>query len=182
MPTCHRFLSLARSIVARLRFAQERGQAMVEFAVVLPLLLAVVFGILYFGRYESYSTQMTQLSEQGARAAAVSFVATTSNGSACSSGPPSIACYVANQASGELTQGSSDVQQVSVTVDCDPGSVSDTTCNTGDLVAVCLSTRVQFPVLGVAAGTIYQKAEMQVESMPATVTSNSTTGPNPPSC
>jgi Flp pilus assembly protein TadG len=157
---------------------------MVEFAVVLPLLLIVVFGIVYFGRYEGYSTQMTQLSEQGARAAAVGFVASSSNGGTCSSGSPSpsIACYVANQASGELTSGSSDVQQVSVSVDCDPGSASDTTCNVGDLVAVCLATRVQFPVLGLAAGTVYQKAEVQVESAASPTISNSTAGPNPPSC
>jgi Flp pilus assembly protein TadG len=188
MPTCHRFLSLAKSIAtrlpARLRFAQERGQAMVEFAVVLPVLLVVIFGILYFGRYESYSTQMTQLAEQGARAASVGFVASSSNGSTCSSGTPSpsIACYVANQASGELSQGSSDVQQVSATVDCNPGSTTDTTCNVGDIVAVCLATRVQFPVLGIAAGTVYQQAEMQVESTPTTVITNSSAGPNPPSC
>jgi Flp pilus assembly protein TadG len=50
----------------------QRGTAVVEFALVAPLLFLLVFGILDFGRALNYYNQMTQLSGQGARAAAVS--------------------------------------------------------------------------------------------------------------
>jgi Flp pilus assembly protein TadG len=153
------------------RLRQERGQALVEFAVVLPVLMLIIMGILYFGRYESYSNQMTQLAEVGARDAAVNATVPT--------GYPSLAAYVAGQTNGELAGGSSDVKQVSVTIDCNPGSPSDISCSTTDNVAVCVQTTVQFPFLSVKTGTVYQMATMRVETAGA---SNSTAGPTPPAC
>src|SRR5690349_9141530 len=47
------------------------GTAVVEFALVAPILFLLVFGILDFGRALNYYNQMTQLAGQGARAAAV---------------------------------------------------------------------------------------------------------------
>jgi Flp pilus assembly protein TadG len=49
----------------------ERGTAVVEFALVAPLLFLIVFGIIEFGRILNAYNQLTQLSGQGARAAAV---------------------------------------------------------------------------------------------------------------
>ncbi len=49
----------------------ERGTAVVEFALVAPLLFLLIFGIVDFGRALDYYNQLTQLSGQGARAAAV---------------------------------------------------------------------------------------------------------------
>jgi Flp pilus assembly protein TadG len=49
----------------------QRGTAVVEFALVAPILFLLVFGILDFGRALNYYNQMTQLAGQGARAAAV---------------------------------------------------------------------------------------------------------------
>jgi Flp pilus assembly protein TadG len=49
----------------------ERGTALVEFALVLPLLSALFLGIVNFGRALDYYNQMTQAVSQGARAAAV---------------------------------------------------------------------------------------------------------------
>jgi Flp pilus assembly protein TadG len=43
----------------------------VEFALVAPILFAIVLGILNFGRALDYYNQMTQIAGQGARAAAV---------------------------------------------------------------------------------------------------------------
>jgi Flp pilus assembly protein TadG len=168
---------LARSATLASRLRQERGQALVEFAVVLPVLLLLVMGIIFFGRYESYSSQMTQLAEVGARDAAVNFASTTT----CSVSPtiPTLACYIASQATGELASGSSDVKQLSVTVDCNPGSSTDSSCSAGENVAVCVQAAVQFPFLPVKTGTIYQAATMRVETA-GTIT-NSTAGPNPPS-
>lgn len=50
----------------------QRGTAVVEFALVAPILFLLVFGILDFGRALNYYNQLTQLSGQGARAAVVS--------------------------------------------------------------------------------------------------------------
>lgn len=49
----------------------QRGTAVVEFALVAPILFLLVFGILDFGRALNYYNQLTQLSGQGARAAVV---------------------------------------------------------------------------------------------------------------
>jgi Flp pilus assembly protein TadG len=49
----------------------QRGTAVVEFALVAPILFLLVFGILDFGRALNYYNQLTQLAGQGARAAVV---------------------------------------------------------------------------------------------------------------
>jgi Flp pilus assembly protein TadG len=49
----------------------ERGTAVVEFALIAPLLFLLVFGIIEFGRVLNAYNQVTQLAGQGARAAAV---------------------------------------------------------------------------------------------------------------
>ena len=49
----------------------QRGTALVEFALIAPLLFLLLFGIIDFGRALNYYNQLTQLAGQGARAAAV---------------------------------------------------------------------------------------------------------------
>jgi Flp pilus assembly protein TadG len=49
----------------------ERGTAIVEFALIAPLLFLIVFGIIEFGRILNSYNQLTQLAGQGARAASV---------------------------------------------------------------------------------------------------------------
>lgn len=49
----------------------ERGTALVEFALIAPFLFLILFGIIDFGRALNYYNQVTQLAGQGARAAAV---------------------------------------------------------------------------------------------------------------
>ncbi len=51
--------------------AAEDGQALVEFALVLPVLLLVVMGILWFGRALNYTQDETRLTNVAARYAAV---------------------------------------------------------------------------------------------------------------
>ena len=50
----------------------ERGTALVEFALIAPLLFLLVFGVIEFGRALNYYNDLTQLSGQGARSAIVS--------------------------------------------------------------------------------------------------------------
>jgi Flp pilus assembly protein TadG len=51
--------------------ADDRGQAMVEFALVLPLLLLLIFGIFDFGRAINYWIDATHMANEAARYAAV---------------------------------------------------------------------------------------------------------------
>jgi Flp pilus assembly protein TadG len=56
----------------------ERGAAVLEFAIVLPLLVLFVFGIVEFGRAYSARIELTAAVREGARAAALGGDATTS--------------------------------------------------------------------------------------------------------
>jgi Flp pilus assembly protein TadG len=64
------------------RRGDERGAALVEFALVLPVLILFVFGIVEFGRAYSARIQLTSAVREGARAVALGGdgVAATRNG------------------------------------------------------------------------------------------------------
>jgi Flp pilus assembly protein TadG len=51
--------------------SHESGQALPEFALVLPLLLVLLFGMLDFGKAFNYWIDSTQITSEGARFAAV---------------------------------------------------------------------------------------------------------------
>lgn len=55
----------------RARPGRERGAAAVEFALLLPLLLLIVFGIIDFGRALNTQITLTQAAREGARLAAL---------------------------------------------------------------------------------------------------------------
>ena len=50
----------------------ERGQSLVEFALILPLFIIVLFGIMEFGRLWEMTNLITSASREGARVAAIS--------------------------------------------------------------------------------------------------------------
>ena len=72
----------------------ERGQALVEFALVLPLLLLVVLGIADFGRALGYKDDMTHLANAAARYAAVN----NNPGTGALSGPGKLGAYITSTA------------------------------------------------------------------------------------
>lgn len=53
------------------RVKEKKGQALVEFALVLPILLILVFGIIEFGRVFNAYIVVSNASREGARQAAV---------------------------------------------------------------------------------------------------------------
>jgi Flp pilus assembly protein TadG len=55
----------------RARLADQSGAALVEFALVLPVLLLILFGTLDFGKAYNYWIDETHLASEGARYAAV---------------------------------------------------------------------------------------------------------------
>lgn len=85
-----------RHILAlRRRLVDERGQAMVETALVLPMLVLLVVGMLEFGRAINYWLDVNHLASEGARLASVDNNPTGG-----------LASYLANQAtSSELKSG-----------------------------------------------------------------------------
>jgi len=62
----------ARALVAR-RPGRESGAAAVEFALVSPILFALLFGIISYGYMLSFRQGISQGAAEGARAAAVEF-------------------------------------------------------------------------------------------------------------
>ena len=76
--------------------SSERGTALVEFALLAPLLFALVFMIIDFGRALNYYNDLTQLSGQGARAAVVNRNPDgTAVGTSCGT-TKTIQCEIAN--------------------------------------------------------------------------------------
>lgn len=60
---------MIRSNASPLRRSRDRGAAAVELALVMPLLLLIIFGIVDFGRMYNTQITLTQAAREGARAA-----------------------------------------------------------------------------------------------------------------
>ena len=145
---------------ARLR--QERGQTLVEFAIVLPVLILIILGILYFGRYEDYANQETQLAEEGVRWAAVNNNPSTSG--------QTLAQYIVSQAQPELQNGSSDVTSPATAYIYQP---TGATYASGQPIRVCIVATVKFPSpIGTPTAQITQSATMRIEQTAAGKTSS----------
>ena len=61
-----------KTTTQRIRWSDERGQSMTEFAIVLPILVVLLFGIVQFGILFNNYVTLTDAARAGARAAAVS--------------------------------------------------------------------------------------------------------------
>ena len=61
-----------KTMTKRISFGEERGQSMTEFAIVLPILVVLLFGIVQFGILFNNYVTLTDAARAGARAAAVS--------------------------------------------------------------------------------------------------------------
>lgn len=79
------------------RLRDERGQAMVEFAFVIPIFLLVVVGILFFARFLTYTSDATHLSEIAVRYASVNEDPACALGTSPNSCSTNLATYVASQ-------------------------------------------------------------------------------------
>jgi TadE-like protein len=178
----------AKNIVPKLgaRLRQERGQALVEFAVVLPILILIVLGIVYFGRYEDYANQETHLAEAGVRSAAVGWMASGyTMPASCTTPNNTLQCYLRGQAQPELQNGSSDVTQAQIWI-YQPLTAPNYV--TGQPIRVCVVSTVTFPSpIGAPSATMAQTATMLIEHVATGVLPSSNPwaagnpGPVPPS-
>lgn len=145
---------------------------LVEAAIVLPILIAIILGILYFGRYEEYSNQVTQLAEEGARAAAVD----NWPGSTATPQKP-LQSFIQGQAQGELQQNNVAPARVYVYV-----PAADGTYALGHSIRVCVIATGTPPPTGGSAPVLVGAATMRIETIQTGWTSTTTTpfdGGNP---
>ncbi len=148
----------------KLRLRDDDGQALVEFALVLPILLLVVLGIFEFGRAYNYWVDETHLANQAARFASVNHRPDAGQ---------TITQYVRNQATtNELKNGTGQVS---------PGLklCITTTGTVGDPVRVdATSTYHWLSFLGVSQlqTQIKGSATMRVESPPTAYSSGECAG------
>jgi Flp pilus assembly protein TadG len=145
----------------RRRLREERGVVLVEFAIVLPILLLVLLGIIDFGRVMNYGEQQQQLAAQAARMAAVN---------ADPPGSLQINEYVESQALGGLSGGGDVTSGVQVYIYYPTGSTGSTT--TGQPIRACAVADFQLlPLLrigGITTLKLVQTATMRTETTPTT--------------
>jgi Flp pilus assembly protein TadG len=133
--------------------AQE-GQALVEFALVLPLLLLLIFGVLEFGRALHYWIDSTHLANEGARYAAVNR----------NPGPGGTLAQtlVDKGSTSELRDGSTSVDPLQICIDYPNG-----TSAVGDPVRVRATTTYNFlPFMNLLPVSITGEAHMRLERRP----------------
>jgi Flp pilus assembly protein TadG len=157
-----------RSSQPRRSLRDESGVALTEFALVLPLLLVLLLGMLDFGTAFNTWIDQTHLSNEGARWAVV-------NKNPGSSG--TLQDYIRSQAdSDQLRNGGTasmpDPMQVTI---CFPNGTS----NVGDPVEVKTSVTYNWlPFLGdriaAAQTTIEASSRMRLEALPTNYTANGT--------
>jgi Flp pilus assembly protein TadG len=154
--------------------AKERGAALVEFALVLPVLAVLLFGMLEFGKLFNYWIDETHLTAEGARWAVVNNVPSGS----------SLQQYILDQAdSAELhgdvsgTQRTTHGASVNIcfyrasdgSLYTDPASAT-----VGDTVEVVMKYDYQwlrnFPFPGDPSTTITGRSAMRLEALPTNYT------------
>jgi hypothetical protein len=143
----------------------ESGQALVEFALVLPLLLLLLFGLVDFGKAFNYWIDETHLANEGARWAAVNK----------NPGGSSLQAYIQSQGdSPELRNGGTSwVPSPASVYICFPSGTS----NVGDPVRVIVSAGYNWmPFLGNRLNatnvTITGTATMRLEAAPTNFTAD----------
>jgi Flp pilus assembly protein TadG len=145
----------------RPHISSEGGQALVEFALVLPVLLIVLLGIVDFGRALNYYNDATHLSAEAARFAVVNRKPDPSNAA-------SLQLQIHQQGdSPELRDGSTSVTSAAqVCVDFPNG-----TQLAGDPVRVSVGlTYAWLPFLDIGSATISASSVMRLETAPTTYT------------
>jgi Flp pilus assembly protein TadG len=149
------------------RLKTQRGQALVEFALILPLLLTLVIGIFDLGTAYNYQNDMSQLANEAARYASVG------NCDGCVAGNTATeipAIVKADADTGALRSASNGVN---ITIGFPPGSNG---CQGDAVQAVVTKHYTWVPYLHLVDTTIHASATMRLETA-----YNSKTSPYTPS-
>ena len=110
----------------------DRGAAAVEFALVVPLLLLILFGIISYGVMLSFRQTMSQAATEGARAAAVTVVATDKQTEGYAAVDEALDSFGVTCAAGNLVKDGTDVGSCDVSAPgaCTPAAAGDVECVT----------------------------------------------------
>jgi Flp pilus assembly protein TadG len=150
-------------MAAPLRLRDETGTSLVEFALVLPLLLLILFGVLDFGKAFNYWNDETHLAAEGVRWAVVN----------TNPGTGTLQQYIRQQAdTTELQNGAQ------VCIAFPTNAATGTSGQVGDPVTVTVKTRYNWiPFLSSPKGggltlpsTITGTATMRLEALPTNYT------------
>jgi hypothetical protein len=139
----------------------EDGQALAEFALVLPIILIILFAIAYFGIALNDWIDETQLASEGARFAAVNENCIVKNApKKCEGGPQEEAAFLA-----WLTKQGDNAQ-----VRGAKATICSNTSTTEGYVQVKLTYNYEWlPLLHLGAATpLTSTAQMKIEEQPAT--------------
>jgi Flp pilus assembly protein TadG len=112
---------------------RSRGQGLVEFALVLPVFLVLIFGIIDGGRAVFSYNQMSQAARNVARVASTTCFTTTP---ACDENAGAIADAINTQRSGNLGLVTWDVECINPTTKAPPTNSGSDFCKVGYLVRV----------------------------------------------
>ena len=118
-----------------------RGQGLVEFALVLPVFLVLVFGIIDGGRAVFAYNQMSQAARNVARVASTTCFATTP---ACNEGSGAIAAAIDSQSAGNLSPVTWSVHCINPATKAPPTNTGADFCKVGYLVRVTASSPFGF--------------------------------------
>jgi TadE-like protein len=145
--------------VRRTRARDERGQALVEFALIAPLFLMIVFGIIQFGVGLNYWLDLQRIANQGARWAAVNaYPNCPVEGPAAPCSPTLQEYLVSEPVSGGLKP------TVSV---CFEQMSEPTGAVIGDPVTVHLNSDFKLlPLIGIGRVNLKAEATMRIERQP----------------
>ena len=171
-----------------MRLRSERGQATVEFAIVLPMVLLVLVGLIAFGKAFNYWINLNHIANEGARWAVVDKVppytaAGTNNAANVTPNKCAVAKYIASQASttdlqGKIAPGYPACATGNnplppgwnITVSCkNAGGVAP---NVGDPATVTVAAVYPLPasgflkLFGAGSITLQGKATMRLEAIP----------------
>jgi Flp pilus assembly protein TadG len=131
---------------------QQRGQAIGEFALIIPLLFLMVVALLDFGRIVYVNNALAEGAREGARWGAVQGRAGTTAG----------LISVADETKARMTA----VPNPSVTVSCDRLITTTPNCSTGDIIEVTAASVVSpmTPIIGQFIGpvTLTATAKMSI--------------------
>jgi Flp pilus assembly protein TadG len=139
-----------------------RGQSLVEFALVLPIFMLIIFGVIDGGRVVFANNDMAQSTRNVARVASTKCFETTP---ACDKGSGPIAAAIASNGSGMLVSPTWTVQCINPVTGNVPTNTEDDFCKIGYLVRVTVTSPMLF-VTPVASSlgpvTLGSKSEQEI--------------------
>jgi hypothetical protein len=157
----------------RSMFKRQEGQALVEFALIAPVFLMIVFGIIYFGIGLNWWLDMNRVANQGARQAVVNhwppYCLRTDTSCTSSTSTTNCDTVLADHSRARLQ----DVlrcqtrNNATVTV-CYPGK-SPSTATIGDPVRVRITAPFTFFFMNILGIELKATAAMRLEQVPSKV-------------